>query len=196
MRLAFLALLLVVLPPKPKAGSHLALSYLDPGGCPASGNCTVILSWTRPANFNPATDTARVVWAQTAPTSIPNRKTSSPAGTADTITLQRPPDGQSKAGTVTLCHTRVGIAAPSCNGALQWTVTAPVAPVPPVDTATGVKVISLLLLPPGLTAVVVPQGGTVHACVGATLSDGSKARALLPWPADCEPAYQAWVSAG
>lgn len=126
--------------PKVKPASNLKLAYLCPTD-PTLG-CRLILSWIQPANFNPATDTARTKWLQVVPTSSTLRDRAK-MGTADTVVIARPTSG-TKSGTVSLCYTRVGWNGQACNSPLSWSIELPV--IPP-DTATGLKLIGVIIKP-------------------------------------------------
>lgn len=148
MRRLYPALLLVAAlaliawtPAKPKVKAARAVA-VAPAYCPATGNCVAVLAWLRPANYVAATDTAHVVWDQTAPTAFLALRTGIVLGTVDTLSITRPADGKTKSGTVSLCYTRAGWTGQACNAAIAWSVTAPVPVpvVPPVDTATSLQI--------------------------------------------------------
>lgn len=177
MRYLWLSLLMLALPlleadgggQPPKPGRHLRLTYAL---CPATGTtCHLILTWTRPANYQSAKDTAKVAWSQVSPTALPSLRNRTTRGTADTLSITRPATGSpDRSGVVTLCYVRAGLSGQACNSPMAWTV--PALPEAPVDTATNLQLSRIDVKP---DAVTLAPGQTQQFCGLVKFANGAMA---------------------
>jgi hypothetical protein len=111
--LMLLPLLLALTDPKPQPPSPYRVDVLP--CAEGATSCKVIARWTAGANYNPATDSTRVVWRNTAlaPNTAPLRRAFTD-GTSDSLTVTAPPIGTPLNVSLQVCTLRTGFPEAAC----------------------------------------------------------------------------------